>query len=101
MKGHSDYLTSVCISPDGTRVVTGSYDSSIKIWQINPYNNPNNSISKPFVTLLLDITKSRNLMADDLILDNCLPKIKKSLHRENAPQSKKNLKILKLKNKYK
>ena len=30
--GHSDRVTSVCISPDGLKIVSGSKDNSIKIW---------------------------------------------------------------------
>ena len=30
--GHDEDVTSVAFSPDGTRIVTGSYDSTIKIW---------------------------------------------------------------------
>ena len=29
---HSDYVNSVGFSPDGTRIVSGSYDSSVKVW---------------------------------------------------------------------
>ena len=30
--GHSDSVYSVCFSPDGTRVVSGSRDHLVKIW---------------------------------------------------------------------
>ena len=30
--GHSDKVWSVCISPDGLKIVSGSEDKSIKIW---------------------------------------------------------------------
>ena len=39
---------------------------------------PNNSTTKPIVTLFLDIAKSRSLIVDDAILDDCL-----NLSREN------------------
>jgi WD40 repeat protein len=29
---HSDYLRSVAFSPDGTKIVSGSYDKTIKVW---------------------------------------------------------------------
>src|SRR5258706_296185 len=30
--GHTGFIQSVCYSPDGTRVVSGSYDKKIRIW---------------------------------------------------------------------
>ena len=32
LKGHSDMVKSVAISPDGTRIVSGSWDKLVKIW---------------------------------------------------------------------
>ena len=32
MKGHSDWIISVCFSPDGTKIVSVGADSSIKVW---------------------------------------------------------------------
>ncbi|KAL0960311.1 hypothetical protein HGRIS_011937 [Hohenbuehelia grisea] len=32
LKGHSSIVTSVAFSPDGTRIVSGSYDSKIRVW---------------------------------------------------------------------
>ncbi|RYH07702.1 WD40 repeat domain-containing protein, partial [archaeon] len=32
LQGHDAYVTSVCISPDGSRIVSGSWDKTIKIW---------------------------------------------------------------------
>ena len=29
---HSHYVTSVAFSPDGTKIVSGSYDKTIKVW---------------------------------------------------------------------
>ena len=29
---HSNYITSVAFSPDGTKVVSGSFDKMIKVW---------------------------------------------------------------------
>ena len=32
LDGHSDYVYSVSLSPDGTKIVSGSRDSSIRVW---------------------------------------------------------------------
>jgi WD40 repeat protein len=32
LKGHIDYVTSVCFSPDGKRILSGSGDGTMKIW---------------------------------------------------------------------
>jgi WD40 repeat protein len=29
---HSNYITSVAFSPDGTKIVSGSWDQTIKVW---------------------------------------------------------------------
>ena len=29
---HSDYIRSVAFSPDGTKIVSGSRDGTIKVW---------------------------------------------------------------------
>ena len=29
---HSDYVLSVAFSPHGTKIVSGSYDKTIKVW---------------------------------------------------------------------
>jgi WD40 repeat protein len=29
---HSSYVMSVAFSPDGTKIVSGSYDKTIKVW---------------------------------------------------------------------
>ena len=34
LAGHSDYVTSVAISADGKRVVSGSQDETVKIWDV-------------------------------------------------------------------
>ena len=35
LKGHSDSVRSVTISPDNKKVVSGSDDDSIKVWELN------------------------------------------------------------------
>ena len=32
LKGHSDIVASVSFSPDGKRIVSGSFDNSLKVW---------------------------------------------------------------------
>ena len=31
---HSDFIMSVAFSPDGTKIVSGSYDKTIKVWDL-------------------------------------------------------------------
>ena len=31
---HSDYIWSVAFSPDGTKIVSGSADGTIKVWDL-------------------------------------------------------------------
>ena len=35
MEGHSDEVNSVAYSPDGTKIISGSFDKTIKIWDAN------------------------------------------------------------------
>ena len=40
---HSDWIRSVAFSPDGTKIVSGSYDKTIKVWDLGapePSNRP-------------------------------------------------------------
>ena len=32
MQGHTDLVTSVAFSPDGNRIVSGSEDESVRVW---------------------------------------------------------------------
>jgi WD40 repeat protein len=34
LTGHADYVRSVCMSPEGTHVVSGSDDKTIKVWEV-------------------------------------------------------------------
>ncbi|MBQ1192103.1 MAG: hypothetical protein IIX43_07525, partial [Bacteroidales bacterium] len=35
LEGHSKYVLSVAYSPDGTKIISGSDDKTIKIWDAN------------------------------------------------------------------
>ena len=35
---HSREITSVAFSPDGTKIVSGSYDQTIKVWDADSFN---------------------------------------------------------------
>ena len=38
---HSDYLRSVAFHPDGKSILSGSYDKTLKVWDVanpRPYN---------------------------------------------------------------
>jgi WD40 repeat protein len=32
LQGHTDNVTSVAFSPDGNRIVSGSWDKSVRVW---------------------------------------------------------------------
>ena len=34
LEGHSDYVRSVSFSPDGTKIASGSFDKTIKLWDV-------------------------------------------------------------------
>ena len=45
---HSDYVWSVAFSPDGTKIVSGSSDQTIKVWDLGapePSNRPSLAIT--------------------------------------------------------
>ena len=35
LKGHSSFVRSVSFSPDGKRIVSGSWDNMLKVWDIS------------------------------------------------------------------
>ena len=38
LKGHSDSVECVAVSPDGRRVVSGSVDNTLKVWDVRTGN---------------------------------------------------------------
>ena len=50
MDAHSDYIRSVAFSPDGTKIVSGSDDKMIKVWDFGapePSNRPSLAKTDP------------------------------------------------------
>ena len=45
---HSHIVTSVQFSPDGSKIVSGSYDKTIKVWDLGAFGASNRvSLAKP------------------------------------------------------
>ena len=39
LEGHTDWVTSVSFSPDGSRIVSGSYDATVRVWDFAAIEN--------------------------------------------------------------
>lgn len=37
LKGHTDSITGMKLSPDGTHLLTNSMDNTLRIWDMRPY----------------------------------------------------------------
>ena len=48
---HSNVITSVAFSPDGTKIVSGSDDKTIKVWDVGAPRSP--QIAPPWPKLTL------------------------------------------------
>ena len=76
---HSNEITSVVFSPDGTKIVSGSWDKTIKVWDIINWSRKDhlmfNVATQRFVLLLLWLNKYIMKFPDDvldLLIEACL-----------------------------
>jgi len=76
---HSGYVMSVAFSPDGTKIVSGSYDETIKVWDMVKWSRKDhlmfNDTTQRFVLLLLWMNKYSMKFPDDvldLLIEACL-----------------------------
>ena len=78
-KAHRDDVTSVAFSPDGTKIVSGSDDKTIKVWDMVKWSRKDhlmfNDTTQRFVLLLLWMNKYSMKFPDDvldLLIEACL-----------------------------
>ena len=78
VNAHSNYITSVVFSPDGTKIVSGSY-KTIKVWDMVNWSRKDhlmfNDTTQRFVLLLLWLNKYSMKFPDDvldLLIEACL-----------------------------
>ena len=76
---HSSIITSVAFSPDGTKIVSGSGDKTIKVWDMVKWSRKDhlmfNNTTQRFVLLLLWMNKCSMKFPDDvldLLIEACL-----------------------------
>jgi len=76
---HSSEIMSVTFSPDGTKIVSGSYDGTIKVWDLVNWSRKDhmtfNHTTQRFVLLLLWLNKYSMKFPDDvldLLIEACL-----------------------------
>ena len=76
---HSRPIMSVVFSPDGTKIVSGSYDKTIKVWDVVNWSRKDhlmfNDTTQRFVLLLLWLNKYSMKFPDDvvdLLIEACL-----------------------------
>ena len=76
---HSGDINSVAFSPDGTKIVSGSLDKTIKVWDIVNWSRKDhlmfNVTTQRFVLLMLWLNKCSMKFPDDvldLLIEACL-----------------------------
>jgi len=76
---HSGWVMSVAFSPDGSKIVSGSYDGTIKVWDMVNWSRKDhlmfNDTTQRFVMLLLWLNKNSMKFPDDvldLLIEACL-----------------------------
>ena len=76
---HSGNINSVAFSPDGTKIVSGSDDMTIKVWDMVKWSRKDhlmfNDTTQRFVLLLLWMNKNSMKFPDDvldLLIEACL-----------------------------
>ena len=76
---HSNWVMSVAFSPDGTKIVSGSADGTIKVWDMVKWSRKDhlmfNDTTQRFVLLLLWLNKNSMKFPDDvldLLIEACL-----------------------------
>jgi len=76
---HSNWVMSVAFSPDGTKIVSGSADGTIKVWNLVNWSRKDhlmfNHTTQRFVLLLLWLNKYSMKFPDDvldLLVEACL-----------------------------
>ena len=79
MEAHSGTIWSVAFSPDGTKIVSGSHDQTIKVWDMVNWSRRDhlmfNHTTQRFVLLLLWLNKYSMKFPDDvldLLIEACL-----------------------------
>ena len=76
---HSDWVKAVAFSPDGTKIVSGSDDGTLKVWNIINWSRQDhlmfNVTTQRFVLLMLWLNKYSMKFPDDvldLLIEACL-----------------------------
>ena len=68
---HSDWIRSVTFSPDGTKIVSGSDDKTIKVWDMVNWSRKDHLMfsltTQRFVLLLLWLNKYTMKFPDDVL----------------------------------